>query len=327
MNSAALSLRDLEYAVAVAEERHFGRAAERCNVSQPALSAQIRKLEKTLGVTLFERTSRRVLPTEGGEAVVRQARTILAEAARLLAIAREGQGAHAAMSGRLALGAIQTLGPYLFPLVLRPLRDAFPELALSLSEGRTSDLLAALRSGRIDAALLSPPLDESGIDVTPLFVEPFLLACPADHALARADTLDARDLASPGLLLLDEGNCLRDQALDACQAGSASGRHATSLETLRSMVAAGGGYTLLPRLARPASDPGGLVAYRRFTTGDPGRVVALCSRSSDPRAARLATLAAFFRAHAPDGTTALQGTQGRLSSSSPIRSAGAAPAA
>jgi LysR family hydrogen peroxide-inducible transcriptional activator len=299
---AGLSLRDLEYVVAVADETHFGRAAERCNVSQPTLSVQIRKLETTLGLALFERSNRRVLLTEAGHAIVRQSRIVLGEAQRLLAMASEGRGSP--LTGRLVLAAIQTLGPYYFPLVLRRLRAEFPMLSLALSEARTAEILEGLRDGRIDAALVSLPIPSSGLTVSPLFEEPFLLACPADHGLARG-VLDAGRIAGPDLLLLDEGNCLRDQTIAACGAGPATGRHATSLETLRSMVAAGAGYTLLPALAAPSDpDPSGLVVTRRFGTGGPGRTVALAGRSSDPRAGGLAHLAAFFREHAPAGTDA-----------------------
>ena len=303
MNIAGLSLRDLEYVVAIADEGHFGRAAERCNVSQPTLSVQVRKLEGALGLDLFERSNRRVLMTAPGQIIVRQARAVLAEAQRLLALASEGRGAP--LTGRLVLAAIQTLGPYLFPLVLRMLRQEFPMLTLALSESRTADILASLRDGRVDAALVSLPLPASGLTVSPLFVEPFRLACPADHALAQGGALRAADIAGPDLLLLDEGNCLRDQAIAACGAGSAAGRHATSLETLRSMVAAGAGYTLLPALAVPSGpDPSGLTVIRGFDTDGPGRTIALAWRASDPRAPGLAALAAFFRAQAPAGTAA-----------------------
>lgn len=304
MNVAALSLRDLEYVVALAEERHFGRAAERCGVSQPALSAQIRKLEEALGLTLFERTSRRVLPTGGGDAVARQARAVLAEAQKLIAVAREGEGAFA---GRLALGAIQTLGPYLFPRVLRPLRERYPGLLLALSEGRTAELLDALRDGRLDAVLLSPPIDDAGLAVAPLFSEPFLVTCPADHPLARAETVLAEGLAGPDLLLLDEGNCLRDQAIAACAAGPGAARHAASLETLRSMVAAGAGYTLMPALATVAGPDGtGLLVSRPFDRDGPARPIALAWRATDPRRAGLERLATFFREEAPAETISLQ---------------------
>jgi LysR family hydrogen peroxide-inducible transcriptional activator len=304
MNVTALSLRDLDYVVAVAEERHFGRAAERCNVSQPALSAQVRKLEEALGLVLFERTSRRVLSTAAGDRIVRQARAVLAEAHKLLVIA--GEGHPGGFSGRLALAAIQTLGPYLFPIVLRGFRAAFPDLSLNLSEGRTADLLEGLREGRIDTALVSLPVDETGLSLAPLFVEPFLLACPAGHRLADKQPIEAEDLGGPDLLLLDEGNCLREQAIAACGAGSKAGRHATSLETLRSMVAAGGGYTLLPWLAtREVRDPDGLVVCRPLPSGEHGRVIALAWRASDPRHAGFADMARFFREQAPDGTRPL----------------------
>lgn len=309
MNLAGLSLRDLEYLVALAEERHFGRAAERCNVSQPALSSQIRKLEDLLGLTLFERTSRRVLPTAGGEVIVRQARTVLSEAQKLMALAREGQGA--AMAGRLALAAIQTLGPYLFPLILRALRDAYPDLALNLSEGRTADIVEALRDGRLDAALMSPPIEDAGLTIVPLFIEPFWLACPPEHPLATVAMLRSTDLPGPGLLLLDEGHCLRDQALAVCEAAPGAGRHATSLETLRSMVAAGAGYTLLPRLAIREGETAlgavgdGLVVVRPFGGPAPGRTIALAWRTTDPRAESFAELAGFLRARMPDGTVAV----------------------
>lgn len=304
MNVAGLSLRDLEYVVAVADEHHFGRAAERCGVSQPALSAQIRKLEDGLRLALFERTSRRVLTTAAGERVARQARVVLGEAHRLIRIAE--QDVEDRLSGRLALAAIQTLGPYLFPRVLRALREVFPEVALHLSEGRTADILDGLRDGRVDAALLSRPFDETGLTVAPLFEEPFLLACPSDHPLARRRDLDAAALAGPDLLLLDEGNCLRDQALAACGATNA-GRHATSLETLRSMVAAGGGYTLLPWLAaQEIRDPDNLVVCRPFTPAEHGRTIVLASRASDPRAESIGLLAAFFSENAPDGTSRIK---------------------
>jgi LysR family transcriptional regulator, hydrogen peroxide-inducible genes activator len=303
MNVNGLSLRDLEYVIAVAEETHFGRAAERCNVSQPTLSVQVRKLEDFLGLALFERGNRRVMLTPAGQTIVRQARIVLAEAQSLLVLASEGRGAP--LTGRLVLAAIQTLGPYLFPLILRTLRQEFPLLALALSEARTAEILEGLRNGRIDAALVSLPVPASGLTVSSLFVEPFQLACPAEHPLARGGALRATDIAGPDLLLLDEGNCLRDQTVAACGAGSAAGRHATSLETLRSMVAAGAGYTLLPALAVPSGpDPSGLTVMRNFDVDGPGRTIALAWRGSDPRADGLAHLAAFFRAHAPAGTTA-----------------------
>ncbi|GMA73867.1 hypothetical protein GCM10025880_02840 [Methylorubrum aminovorans] len=163
------------------------------------------------------------------------------------------------------LAAIQTLGPYYFPLVLRLLRQEFPLLTLALSEARTAEILDGLRDGRIDAALVSLPVAASGLTVSPLFVEPFRLACPADHAFAQGAAPRAEHLSGPDLLLLDEGNCLRDQTIAACGTLRGAGRHATSLETLRSMVAAGAGYTLIPALAVPTGpDPSGLTVMRHF---------------------------------------------------------------
>lgn len=300
MNIAGLSLRDLEYAVAVADHRHFGRAAERCGVSQPSLSAQIRKLEDLLGIPLFERTSRRVLPTAQGEAVIRQARTVLEEAQRLIALAR---GAEGAFAGPLTLGAIQTLGPYLFPHVLSPIRKNFPEVQLSLAEGRTEGLLADLRDGRVDAVFLSLPAEDEGLAAEPLFFEPFLLAYPAGHPLEALPGVALADLDPGDLVLLEEGHCLRDQALSLCGRQGRGTRHATGLETLRHMVAAGAGYTLMPLLAvANQTDMGGLIAYRPFDRDPPGRTVGLVWRASDPRGAGFRAMAALIRDHAPPGT-------------------------
>ncbi|PWC37463.1 LysR substrate-binding domain-containing protein [Azospirillum sp. TSO35-2] len=321
MNIAGLSLRDLEYAVAVAELRHFGKAAERCAVSQPSLSAQIRKLEEQLGVALFERTSRKVLLTPAGEAIVAQARVVLDEARRLLTLA---DGSDGGLSGRLRLAAIHTLGPYLFPHILPPLRAAWPDLTLILSEGRTDDLLEELRDGRLDAVLLALPVEVDGLHAEPLFFEPFLLAHPAGHRLCALPRPALGDLDASELLLLEEGHCLRDQALAACGlTARGGGVHATGLETLRHMVAAGAGCTLMPLLATRGLDGGvasvgGLVGYRDFadtaTGGPPGRVIGLVRRAGDPRARGLDELADRLRRAAPAGTKTLSsgkdGSQG-----------------
>lgn len=314
MNLSGLSLRDLEYVVAVAELRHFGRAAERCAVSQPSLSAQIRKLEEALGLSLFERTSRKVLLTPRGEAIVAQARTILEEARRLLALA---DGSDGTLTGRLRLAAIHTLGPYLFPHILPELRSSWPDLTLILSEGRTDGLLEELRDGRLDAVLLALPVEGDGLTAEPLFFEPFLLAHPAGHRLRATPGLSLNDLDPAELLLLEEGHCLRDQALAACGLSARGGGvHATGLETLRHMVAAGAGCTLMPVLAVKgavkgaargeddrAATVGGLVEYRPFEgTRPPGRVVGLVWRASDPRDRGLRQLADLLRRDLPAGT-------------------------
>ncbi|WP_209777015.1 LysR substrate-binding domain-containing protein [Azospirillum agricola] len=299
MNLAGLSLRDLEYVVAVDEQRHFGRAAERCAVSQPSLSAQIRKLEEVLGVTLFERTSRRVLPTQPGELVIRQARIVLEEARRLLTLARGMEGA---LAGDLAIGAIQTLGPYLFPHALPVMRRHLPDARLILSEGRTDGLLDELREGRIDAVLLALPVEGDGFATEALFFEPFLLAHPAGHRLEELPSIALADLDPSELVLLEEGHCLRDQALAACGATARGMRHATGLETLRHMVAAGAGYTLMPQLAAgEGTTVGGLIAYRPFEGEPPGRRVGLVWRASDPRGPGFRALAERLRAEPPPG--------------------------
>ncbi len=305
MTLAGLSLRDLEYVVAVAELRHFGRAAERCAVSQPSLSAQIRKLEETLGLALFERTSRKVLLTPRGEPIVAQARVVLDEARRLMALA---DGSDGRLTGRLRLAAIHTLGPYLFPHILPPLRSVWPDLTLILSEGRTDALLEELRDGRIDAVLLALPVESDGLVAEPLFFEPFLLAHPVGHRLCGTPGLSLGDLDAGELLLLEEGHCLRDQALAACGlTARGGGVHATGLETLRHMVAAGAGCTLMPLLATRGVDGstagvGGLVEYRPFDGGKlPGRVVGLVWRASDPRDRGLRDLADLLRRSAPAG--------------------------
>lgn len=310
MNLSGLSLRDLEYVVAVAELRHFGRAAERCAVSQPSLSAQIRKLEDSLGLSLFERTSRKVLLTPRGEAIVAQARVVLEEARRLLTLA---DGSDGALTGRLRLAAIHTLGPYLFPHILPALRSSWPDLTLILSEGRTDSLMEELRDGRLDAVLLALPVEGDGLTAEPLFFEPFLLAHPAGHRLCATPGLSLNDLDPAELLLLEEGHCLRDQALAACGLSARGGGvHATGLETLRHMVAAGAGCTLMPVLAVKgaakgedgrAATVGGLVEYRPFDgPHPPGRVIGLVWRASDPRDRGLRDLAALLRRDLPAGT-------------------------
>lgn len=298
MSLAGLSLRDLEYLVAVADHRHFGRAAAACAVSQPALSGQIRKIEELLRVAVFERGSRTIVVTRRGETVVRQARRVLAEARRLVELAR---GFEEPLAGPLALGAIATLGPYLFPHLLGPLRQRFPQTELVLREARTAELLEALAGGDLDAALLSLPVRRDGLAMATLFFEPFLLVHPPDHPLASLRPLRVDGLAPERLLLLEEGHCLRDQALALCgMLGAQERRHATGLETLRHMVAAGAGYSILPALAampHPMLD--GLVRYTPFDQPDAGRTVALVWRATDPRQEQFELLAGFMREVVP----------------------------
>lgn len=276
-----LSLRDLEYVVAVAELKHFGRAAERCGVSQPSLSAQIRKLEELLGTLLFERSSRRVLVTPTGEVVIGQARTVLQEARRILEIARAAAGM---IEGPFRLGVIPTLAPYLLPQVLRPIRERFPHAELTLTEARTPEIVARLCAGDLDAALLSPkPSGDRRLATIDLFFEPFLVIFPAGHPVARRIPVPMKALERPGLILLEEGHCLREQAIALCTR-PVSRRHAASIETLKHMVAAGEGFSIVPALAAHAPGLEELVRFAPLREPSAGRPIGLVVRSTDPQA-------------------------------------------
>jgi LysR family hydrogen peroxide-inducible transcriptional activator len=244
-----MNLRDLQYLVAVADHRHFGKAAEACFVSQPTLSAQIKKLERELGVELFERHPRQVLLTEAGAQIVERARGMLSTAADIDDIARRAKDPEA---GTVRLGLIPTLAPYLLAHVVAPLRQRFPHLELLLVEDKTEVLHQQLREGRLDAAVLALPLSDDQLHEEFLFAERFVLAVPSGHALGARAEVGTDVLAGEPVLLLEEGHCLRDQALSVCHLAGATERsdfRATSLETLRQMVAAGVGITLLPELA------------------------------------------------------------------------------
>ncbi len=300
---AGLSLRDLEYAVAVDELRHFGRAAEHCGVSQPALSEQVRKLEGLFGFPLFERSKRGVAPTPRGEALLWQAGLVVREARGLLDMAQAEAGL---LTGTLRLGVIATLGPYYMPRVLRDVRERFQELVLRVQEGRTAELIEALQLGRLDAVLVALPAVAEHLQGEALFDEPFRLACPSGHRLESLPRIRLEDLAGPDLLLLEEGHCLRNQALALCHMRwqGQEVRFASSLEMLRHMIAAGEGYSLLPLLAvqdRPDLD--GLVRVRTLDA-PAGRMIGLVWRGTDPRRDELAEFAAFLRATAPEGTEA-----------------------
>lgn len=295
---AGLSLRDLEYAAAVDRLRHFGRAATACNVSQAGLSEQVRKLEDLLGVRLFERGNRRVEPTEQGAVLLRQIERVLTEAHGVLDLARSA----GALDGRLRLGAIATLGPYYLPHLLRLVRDAFPELALHLAEGQTLALLELLRRGELDTVLMALPVPGEGLMAEPLFFEPFRLACPAGHPLALRPGPALADLQGDDLLLLEDGHCLRDQALALCAGGGGGRRHATSLETLWHMIAAGEGISLVPALSAEGREGlAGLVAVRELADAEAGRTVALVWRRTDPRSGHFGALAAALREGVPTG--------------------------
>ncbi|MBY4598355.1 LysR family transcriptional regulator [bacterium BD-1] len=291
-----MNLRDLRYLVALADLRHFGRAAEACHVSQPTLSTQIRKLEEELGVSLVERAPRHVMLTPAGQDIALRARRVLAEVEQMRETARRTADPEA---GSVRLGLFPTLGPYLLPHVVPRIRRRFPRLELLLVEEKTETILHMLRDGKLDAAVLALPLHEDWADSEFLFEEPFLLAVPEGHPLSGRHDLTLADLGDQHLLLLEEGHCLRDQALEVCGlagAGEKEGFRATSLETLRQMVAAGVGVTLLPVLAvKPPVPPSANLRLLPFRNPPPSRRLALVWRRSSAMAAFLRELAGELR--------------------------------
>jgi LysR family hydrogen peroxide-inducible transcriptional activator len=290
------TLQQLRYAVAVADERNFGRAAQACFVSQPALSAQMRELEAKLHVQLFERTSRGVLVTAAGAEVVERARRILREVDDLCEAAQAADGD---LAGSLRFGVIPTVAPYVLPGVVRRLAEAHPWLELYLREDRTDALVAQLLAGELDLLLLALPLDRVGVDELPLYDEPFLLAMPDTHALTKRKRCDVASIAGERLVLLDDGHCLRDQALAVCARAGAGGNaevQGTSLPTVVQMVGAGMGVTLLPlsTVSRDAA-PVQRVAVRELHPA-PTRTVGLAWRTSSARAGAYRRLAEVVRA-------------------------------
>ncbi len=276
-----MNFRDLKYFVALSEQRHFGKAARACFVSQPTLSTQIMKMEEELGVKLVERAPRKVMLTPAGTDLARRARRILAEVEEMKEAARRNANPE---EGRLRLGVFPTLAPYLLPHVVPGLHVQHPQLELLLTEEKSDVLLQRLRDGKLDAILLALPVHDDQLHAQFLFEEHFLLAAPVGHPLAARKNLDVAALNAESLLLLEDGHCLRDQALDVCRLAGAHEKpdfRATSLETLRQMVAAGVGVTLLPALSvrDPITQPSGirLVPFRKPA---PSRRIALVWRKS-----------------------------------------------
>ena len=291
-----MNLRDLRYLVALADERHFGKAAERCFVSQPTLSAQVRKLEEYLGVPLVERQPKRVALTPTGEKVVRRARTLLQEADAIVDLARTDRDP---LAGALKLALIPTVGPYLLPHVVGRLRKELPRLKLMLYEYQTEPLLQKLRAGDIDLGIVALPVVIDGLEAAELYDEPFMLAVPAAHALADVERVKLDDLRGETLLLLEDGHCLRDQALEVCsriRVNEAQDYRATSLETLRQMVAAGHGVTLLPELAAETSvgTARGL-RIKPFARPAPSRTLGAVWRKSTTRGPAIEAIVAAVR--------------------------------
>jgi len=282
-----MTLTELRYIVAVARERHFGRAASACYVSQPTLSVAIKKLEEELGVLLFERGAGDVAVTPTGRVVVEQAQRVLEEAARIKEIAQAGRDP---LAGPIRVGAIYTIGPYLFPRLVPIVRKNAPTMQLIITENYTHVLATMLKQGEVDAIVVALPFVEQGVEVQPLYDEPFLVAMPQGHPFEKKKQVSADELEKESLLLLGAGHCFRDQVLDLCSKvnRSASGLQRTleggSLETIRQMVASGVGITVLPSSSvSPGSGAGGLIRVRPFSKPVPDRRVALAWRKSFPR--------------------------------------------
>jgi LysR family hydrogen peroxide-inducible transcriptional activator len=292
------TLRQLEYIVAVADTGLFVEAARQCGVSQPALSKQVREVEDLLGFELFERARPRVIVTRAGEEIVRRARRLLAEARELLSAARTLAGAH---HGTIRLGVIPTIAPYGLPGFLVKLRRLFPDVSFAIQELQTAVLLEQLRSGSIDLALLARPFDDQGLSGPDLVVEPFVLVAPADHPLNVPETVQLREIAGASLILMEDGHCLRDQAIDVCAVAGTpppTSVTAASVATLVRMVESGLGPTLLPAsaLSTEVRSGQGLVA-RSFGESPPGRTLTLQWRATSPNASWFLEVGAALRGH------------------------------
>jgi LysR family hydrogen peroxide-inducible transcriptional activator len=301
-----MTLTELKYIVAVAREKHFGRAAEGCFVSQPTLSVAIKKLEDELEVKLFERSANEVSVTPLGEEIVRQAQSVLEQAAAIKEIAKRGKDP---LAGPLRLGVIYTIGPYLLPDLVRQAIARTPQMPLMLQENFTVKLLEMLRTGEIDCAIMAEPFPDTGLAIAPLYDEPFLAAVPSTHPLAGRKTITAEELKKETMLLLGTGHCFRDHVLEVCPEfarfssdaeGIRKSFEGSSLETIKHMVAAGMGVTLVPRLSVPKdafasrprrrSDDQSFVKYIPFEGEPPNRRVVLAWRRSFTRYEAIAAL-------------------------------------
>lgn len=301
-----MTLTELKYIVAVAREKHFGRAAEACFVSQPTLSVAIKKLEEELEVKLFERSANEVSVTPLGEEIVRQAQSVLEQAASIKEIAKRGKDP---LAGPLKLGVIYTIGPYLLPDLVRQAIARTPQMPLMLQENFTVRLLEMLRTGEIDCAVMAEPFPDTGLAIAPLYDEPFLAAVPSNHALASLKAINAEELKKETMLLLGTGHCFRDHVLEVCPEfarfssdaeGIRKSFEGSSLETIKHMVAAGMGVTLVPRLSVPKdalaskprrrADDEAFVKYIPFEGEPPSRRVVLAWRRSFTRYEAIAAL-------------------------------------
>lgn len=301
-----MTLTELKYIVAVAREKHFGRAAEACFVSQPTLSVAIKKLEDELEVKLFERSANEVSVTPLGEEIVRQAQSVLEQAAAIKEIAKRGKDP---LAGPLRLGVIYTIGPYLLPDLVRQAIARTPQMPLMLQENFTARLLEMLRTGEMDCAIMAEPFPDTGLAIAPLYDEPFMAAVPSTHPLAARKSISAEELKAETMLLLGTGHCFRDHVLEVCPEfarfssdaeGIRKSFEGSSLETIKHMVAAGMGVTLVPRLSVPKeafsakpkrrSDDQAFVKYIPFDGDPPSRRVVLAWRRSFTRYEAIAAL-------------------------------------
>jgi len=301
-----MTLTELKYIVAVARERHFGKAAEACYVSQPTLSVAVKKLEEELDIKLFERSANEVSVTALGEEIVRQAQSVLEQAAAIKEIAKRGKNP---LAGPLTLGVIYTISPYLLPALVRQMIQRTPEMPLMLQENFTVKLLDMLRTGEIDCAILAEPFPDAGLAVAPLYDEPFMAAVPTNHPLASQTEVTSDQLKAETMLLLGSGHCFRDHVLEVCPEfarfsanaeGIRKSFEGSSLETIKHMVAAGMGVTLVPRLSVPKEalearpkrkrDEEPYVKYLPFAGDPPMRRVVLAWRRSFTRYEAIAAL-------------------------------------
>jgi LysR family transcriptional regulator, hydrogen peroxide-inducible genes activator len=292
-----MTLTELRYIVAVAREKHFGRAAEACFVSQPTLSVSIKKLEEELGVRIFERGANEVSVTPLGDEIVRQAQSVIEQAAGIKEIAKRRKDP---LTGPLRLGVIYTIGPYLLPDLVRQAIERVPQMPLMLQENFTARLLDMLRTGELDCAIMAEPFPDTGLAIAPLYDEPFVVALPKAHALAKRKSIAAEELKDEKMLLLGTGHCFRDHVLEVCPeyarfASDAEGMRKTfegsSLETIKYMVASGMGLTVVPRLSvTPDAQGQGNVVYVTFAKPVPTRRVVLAWRRSFTRYEAIAAL-------------------------------------
>ena len=290
-----MTLTELRYIVAVARERHFGRAAEACHVSQPTLSVAIKKLEEELDVKIFERGSNEVSLTPLGEAIVRQAQGVIEQAQGIREIAQRGKDP---LAGPLRLGIIYTIGPYLLPELVRHAIDMTPQMPLILQENFTVKLLDMLRTGELDCAIMAEPFPDTGLAIAPLYDEPFQVAVPAQHPLAQRKTISSEELKRETMLLLGTGHCFRDHVLEVCPEfarfssdteGIKKSFEGSSLETIKHMVASGMGVTVVPQLSMPR-EPQPHLVFVPFAAPVPSRRVVLAWRRSFTRYEAIAAL-------------------------------------